>query len=217
VNHFEIFKELYYKELEQKEALRTNAISLPLTILTGISAIQFYFLTNFSYIISPFLSVVFFVFVMASAIAIGISIYFLTSSYNNFFRGRKYRFVSQADLLHKYYVELQKYHSQHDKKSQEEIDKVFEDYLLKCFVECTAHNQLQNDTRSNLINKVNQYLIIAITTTALTTAVFLSNFFLKKNSPVEVKVLNLNTTTLQVDSILNLKVKDYAAREREQQ
>jgi hypothetical protein len=156
------FRAIFEREQSRKLEL-DNAINLPITIATGLGGLIYFFFDTLNHnigvahcclsLILLVLTPTFFVF---SAIAFLFSLFFLASSLNNFFSGFEYPDFPKTKDLHEYLIKVQEYEKLNNATS------VFDDYLIKKYVDFSDRCIVINDKRSLHLHYAKTSLILTL-------------------------------------------------------
>ena len=169
MDRYEFYKERYYNELERKGSTMESH-GIPISLLTGLLAALFYFVTNLGLedVVFNWALFLFFILMIPSLIFISAAFYYLYRSYSG---GYKYYNLPNTDALQKHEVKLLEEFKGQDNANQL-AKKKFRGFLIKQFIECTATNTVNNNKRAHFLFWANRMLICAITCIALSTAPF---------------------------------------------
>ena len=167
MDSYQFYKSLYDRELKRRIDLDA-AINLPMTLLSIIVAANSYLAkesdwTNCSAQIFIQKTLVF-----LTAIGLGISIYYLTRSYNNFFKGFAYRNLGLTTEIRKYENQLESYNQKVDEEKQIKFEKIVVDKLTNVIDDHIVFN----DKRSLDLHHAKTYLIIYIMLTIINFIIF---------------------------------------------
>lgn len=163
MDSYQLYKSFYDRELNRRKDL-DSAINIPLTILSIIVAANTYIIKqrglterfNQELIQDLLLAFIF--------IGLGISIFFLTRSYNNLFKGFAYRNLGFTSEIRKYEtVDISKY----NKQVVETAKLSFENVIIDKITQITDNHIAFNDKRSHDIYLAKTFLIISVMLTAL--------------------------------------------------
>lgn len=189
MDRFDYYKEVYYKELENRNDIN-NSLSLPIGLITGMIAGLFYFLTAFNYKYSVWLSAFFISVVVISVINLVFSIYYLIQAYCKITKGYDYSILADSSVIDSYYLELKNYYSKHLAPNTN-ADEESKNYLISEMVRNTDDNQKNNKEKGKHRYNCEKYLIISFI--ALTTAIpfFTLNYIFKPSNNIqEVKIVS---------------------------
>jgi len=148
----------YYKDLFDKEMLRRkdmdSSINNPIIIITLIVGL----LSYVNKTPEPFLLAPLNIVSIIIALLLVVSIFFLTKSYNNFFKGYSYHNLPHTKELRNYQKEIEGY----NKKCKDKDKVSFHEYLIDNYVELTDLNGKVNKKRLYYIYIAKTSLIISL-------------------------------------------------------
>lgn len=157
IENVDLYKEFYFFEINRKHELN-NAINIPVLILTLIFSINFYLFSQELIIeinyLGKFLTLI-------SIISVSYSIYFLISSFTNFFKNHFYSEV--ANML-----EILKFDEVNRESSNE-----FQKYLKEEFAKCSSHNFEINRKRTEDLANSKKGIFISLITTFIFSIIYL--------------------------------------------
>jgi hypothetical protein len=207
--NLDFYKDLYNEEIEQKESLRSS-IGTPLSLISALAAVFYFYLTSFDFLGNHIVTGFFALGLLSSAFVMGVCIYHLIKSYNNF-TGRTYRYPAQADQLRKHQKDLIAHYQTHHTMTVPQANEKFEEDLIGILVDAAKFNAKQNEERTECLNSANKFLIIAIVITIVNIIPFSINHFLQKKEIEKIEVVNLSSNQLrfEIDSIVKTKIKEY--------
>ena len=163
MDSYQFYKAIYDRELSRRKDL-DSAINLPLTILSIIVAANSYIVKALDSIenslqvrIQNYLIILIF-------IGLGISIFYLTRSYNNLFKGFAYKNLGLTTEIRKYEkIDMANYNIKVDEKDK----LVFEDIIISKLTSITDDHILFNDKRSLDLYRARTFIIVSIMLTAI--------------------------------------------------
>ncbi|WP_430815217.1 hypothetical protein [Carboxylicivirga sp. RSCT41] len=167
MNKLEFYKSIYERENLRRDVLN-NSVSIPVGILSGLTASIVYLCTSFDYSNGLYLKIFFLSFVTISAIILFISIIYLIKSFNNFHKGYDYREIALLKDIDKYYVELKEQY----KKKPPKAERKFIKYMESEYITYADNNTQINDARSYDLYKSKQFLFYTLITIGLTSIPF---------------------------------------------
>lgn len=169
---YQFYKSIYDRELNRRKDL-DSAINLPLTILSIIVGANSYVIKENDFVGVSFQQISQDILLMLVLFVLGISIFYLTRSYNNLFKGFAYKNLGLTSAIREYEnVELIKYNSRVEEKDKIHFDKVIIDKLTGI----TDNHTIFNDKRSHDLYLAKTFLIIGIILTALNFLLFSLKF-----------------------------------------
>jgi hypothetical protein len=173
MDSYQFYKSLYDRELNRRIDL-DSAINLPLTILSIIVAANSYIVKESSFVINSNRNSIQTSLLILIVIGVGVSIFYLTRSYNNFFKGFAYRNLGLSTGIRKYEsTDLVNYN-----KQVEEKDRInFEIVLIDKLTQITDNHIIFNDKRSRDLYLAKTILIISTLLTSINFILFLLKYF----------------------------------------
>lgn len=160
MDSYSFYKSLYDRELNRRKDL-DSSVSVPLTLISIIVAANSYILKQAASFLPehPFKGAL----IILSLAALAVSIFFLTRSYNNFFKGFEYRDIGFASEIRSYeIVQLPDYNS---KVSAGDAIR-FEDELIEKLNEITNNHMRLNDKRGHDLYLAKTFIIVSLALTA---------------------------------------------------
>lgn len=160
MNNYSLYKSLYDRELNRRIQF-DNSINLPVTILTLIVGLNFYYLKNIG--IKNINGILFWDYsgILLIFLLFLISLYFLIKSYNNLFRGFSYRNLAKPSEIEDFRLELVGYNI-------EVAEKVsFESVMIKRLNQVTDNHILINDQRSIDLYRCKTFIILTLMTSGI--------------------------------------------------
>ncbi|RZN80966.1 MAG: hypothetical protein EVB11_11045 [Winogradskyella sp.] len=165
MENFNFYKELFEKELSRKVEIE-NSVNIPIGILTLLISSVF-FLNKNIYGKTDFLIKIGMVLIV---ISITLSFVFLTKSFNNFFKGFKYKNLPDTIELRNYQLKLNEYNSQVKKDEKES----FKNYLIDNYIQMTDNNLKINRKRLYDLFISKTFIIISIILTMILGIIIIS-------------------------------------------
>lgn len=171
MDSYQFYKSRYDRELNRRKDLDA-AINLPLTLLSIIVAANSY-LVKESIWTSCSAKIIFQkILILLTSICLTISIYYLTKSLNNFFKGFAYRNLGLTTEIRNYENELQNY----NRKVEEDKQISFETIIVDKLTTIIDDHIIFNDRRSHDLYSAKTFLIICIMLTILNFIIFSLKF-----------------------------------------
>jgi hypothetical protein len=153
----ELYKEFYFFEINRKHELN-NAVNIPVLILSTIVSIHFYLFSQTmdccTFYVGKLISII-------TALGIIYSIYYLISSFSNFYKNHTYREVAEMKIVYDYEIK--------NKKNKIE----FENYLKEEFANCASHNFIINKQRTEDIAKSKKGIFVSLISTFLFSIIYI--------------------------------------------
>ena len=172
MDSYQLYKSLYDRELKRRYDLDA-AVNLPLTLLSIIVAANSYLVKESAWTDCSAKIIAQKVLVFITAIFLGISIYYLTRSLNNFFKGFAYRNLGLTTEIRKYEKDLQNYN---DKVVDEEKKISFENIIIDKLTNVIDDHIIFNDKRSHDLYSAKTFLIVCIMLTIINFLIFSLKF-----------------------------------------
>ncbi|MFW7189921.1 hypothetical protein [Lysinibacillus sp. BNK-21] len=198
MNRLELYKELYFKELERKEQISARLqwiISFWLIVMGGI----LFSLNNIHKIASD-MKIYFFVLIFVSLLAM-----LRSTLYIGFcLWGKTIDYLPSPKSIEREYENLVTHYAGYP-EYQGEIEKVFEKRMMEIFNECSTLITRVNDTTITKLVKSTQSMLIAAILLLLSFSFMLPDF-LKGEEPIN-KVEIINGSDLKSDEWIKLRIK----------
>jgi|688.fasta_scaffold777998_1 hypothetical protein len=173
MDSFSFYKGIYDRELNRRKDL-DSAINTPVTILTVLFTANFYLLNKIpkpKTINDLTIEEVIFVIIF---IIVAVSIFYLTKSYNNLFRGFVYRNIAKASQIREFESStIPKYNLECEKGK--ELN--FENELINKLTKIAENHTVMNNTRSLDLYKTKTFIIIALILTAINSLILTFKYF----------------------------------------
>lgn len=171
IDKFEFYKEAYYKELDRRDAL-TNALNVPITVLTGLIAINSYMFLNYSF--TAEVSSYFKVLSAVNIVSLVVTIIMLIYSY---LAKPEIKLIQGGDVITRTQKDVENQIKENQEKYTEFIDVDAEKYTASysIFIACTDHNIKSNDSKSNAMYNAKISLCINIALTLICLFFFTKN------------------------------------------
>jgi hypothetical protein len=189
---FELYKELYHKENDRRNEVQ-NALNIPIAIISALSTGIYFFVTTFDYKVSLILNYIFCVLCIITTLTLIMSIFYLVRAFSNFTKGYEYTGLAYPQELYNWNLELESYYHKYGVDIIE-AEKQFKKHIIEKLVKHTDHNMYVNDKKYGYIYNSKKYLILGLTTLLLTTIPFGYNYFHKKESVQQIKVVDSDST-----------------------
>jgi hypothetical protein len=151
---FDFYEKLYFHEIDVHEKLITR-IQVPLIIIISMTGVLAFMLQNYENTINNQASFFFVIFLVASSLALLVSIcFFIRSSF-----GHTYSLLPKAEKTESYREELYKTYNEY-KDGKDIAEHHLDEYLCQYMIKCSSINTEVNDKRAWYLHKLNGYLII---------------------------------------------------------
>lgn len=171
MDSYQFYKSLYDRELSRRKDLDA-AINLPMTLLSIILAANTYVVKETDWTNCLTQLFILTALISLTAIGLGISIFYLTRSYNNFFKGFAYRNIGLTTEIRKYENELESYNQKVDDEKRIKFENIVVDKLTNIIDD----HIIFNDKRSHDLYSAKTFLIICIMLTILNFIIFSLKF-----------------------------------------
>ena len=184
----EFYKEKYYKEFERRNRLE-DSLNFPFGIVSALSAIWFYYISNFQFGIDGYNRILFISLMSASIVLILISIVNLLNSYHTLSKRYQWGYLPDADTVEKYSKDLEEWHTKNS-SSVDEAKKEFEDYLITKFNEASSLDSYQNKRKSAYLHWGKTFLYYSVSALLLASISYAYKSYEKKekvNTKIEMK------------------------------
>ena len=161
MDSLQFYKSLYDRELNRRKDL-DDAINLPITVLSIIAAANTYLLANFSFNYCE--KLIIYVISLLLFVSFSISVFYLTRSYNNLFKGFAYtNFALSKEIRTFETVDIPNFNKQ--VSDNESIS--FENSLIEMLNQYTDDHIVFNDKRSSDLYKSKAFLIVSLLFTGI--------------------------------------------------
>jgi hypothetical protein len=143
----DFYKDQYDKSLSVRAEIN-GSLSTPIGIITALLAGLYFCATNFDYNDDVWLSIIFVVIAISSAILLGVAIIYLILSFSDFLDDHRYFYLNDADTLAQYYSDLIDFYTNNPPTAPSTIEahakKDFDSYLKAELIRNAANNQRTN-------------------------------------------------------------------------
>jgi hypothetical protein len=200
MNRFDLYKELYYKEIEQRESI-ANSLTLPIGIITAQVAWLYYFYNNIAFngrnfqICATIILIVTFLLILCTIAVLILSFYRPDITNQRHDRGTKNKFWHRFRTLYAYgkMTNMAGYEAGYQVLLQNNNDESFsetqmEEALIKGFLTCIDKNSYLNRVKTAYMLKSKIFMILALTF-SLILLIFTVTFPKTVKSPSEVKII----------------------------
>lgn len=157
MENIELYKEFYFFEINRKYELN-NSVNIPVLILSTIVSIHFYLFSQtmdcYILLIGKLLSSI-------TVLGMVYSIYYLISSFSNFFNNHSYRELADMKSVYDYEIK------------NRDNENEFNNYLKVEFANCASHNFIINKRRTEDIAKSKKGIFISIISTFLFSIIYI--------------------------------------------
>lgn len=170
---FEFYKGLFDREIQRRNDL-DNALSIPVGMITILTAVISYIFPNLDFKAHSFLSYVIIILLIIDAGSMIIAVVFLSLSYNNGLKGHKYLMYNAATSLREYELQVAAYNEEN--KPIERID--YEHNLIQNLNRYTDNHIKINDSRELNLHFAKSALIISLFIVLITIILFIIKKYL---------------------------------------
>lgn len=153
MSDLEYFKSLFDREQVRKVELN-NEINIPIGIITLISGGV---ILVFKEAVTSLCSLSFLMIVVIGSLLMA-SVLYLAKSYNNLFKGFKYKYLPDSMEMYKHKKDLKNYNRKVNKAEQE----CFKDYLIENYANLNSTNMKINRSRLQYLYVAKTLVIIAL-------------------------------------------------------
>ena len=186
MDNFEFCKEHYFFEINRKHQL-TNALALPIGLLTVIGGILAYYLKHLVYS-GGIVPVLYSALVVVALYFVGKTVYYLICSYHDY----TYSYIATPDELLDYHKNLIQHHANNISQADDDLH----DYVLEQYSKKASINTWNNDSKSEYLHEANTNLIYSLILILLISAPY---FYLNNHDSEKVyKVELTNNEILQL-------------------
>lgn len=205
MNHFEFYKELYFKENERRQEV-LNSLNIPIAIITALSSASYLFITSFDYRIEVFLSAIFIGMISITSICLLFAIYFLIRAFSDFTKGYEYSGIPYTNELYDWNKKLERHFEEYE-NDKELANEHYTVFITENLVKHTEHNMYVNDKKHGYIYRSKKFLIIALILTLITLIPFGYSHFNKDVTVHKVELMEergvLESNSYKLDEKLN--------------
>lgn len=192
-------------------------MSTPIGILTALLAGLYFCTTNFDYSDDPKLTQYFIAIAIIVVVLLVFAIFLLAMVFAEFFRGRLYISINNAERLNDYYGDLVAFYTANPPGAGVTVDAAaqadFEAYLTQEYIRNAANNQTLNRVKTARLFLSNRFMIYALISLSLLIVPFGIDFGRNKGKDKVQKVtidqalpVNLSIK-YQKDTVLRLNIK----------
>lgn len=214
-DHYEFYKELYFKEQERRHEV-SNALNIPLAIITGLIAGFYVLITTFSYEIHWLVIVLFVLFLLAAVGFLFAGIYWLVLAFvtkAGFFKFKftnvfEYKTIDFLVKIRDWYTQEHVANMYYDAGTpgiEEKATNDLKENLIAQYIEKADHNATVNDQKLSYIFNCKMFLIYSLLLSAAAFVPYLVAFFWKPDEihkiQIESGLLNVTETVSKSDSI----------------
>lgn len=155
----ELFKELYWKELDRKDKINSN-LSLPAGIITVIAGVDAYYIQHFPSHRCELWNISFVVLSILLAISIAFAVYYFFRAYH---LGHAYGYIPTPNEIARYASDLKNYYMS---IKEPNVDEVVENdlriFLASKYSEYGTINTQNNDEKSKYLHRTNVAISISL-------------------------------------------------------
>lgn len=173
MDSYQFYKSTYDRELNRRKDL-DSAVNLPSTILSIVVAANSYILKAHEISTDKWQYATQKILILLISICLAVSIYYLTKSYNNLFKGFAYKNLALTSSIREYEtVSLADYNSKVDENNKLSFDNI----IINKLTSITDNHTIFNDRRSLDLYRAKTFLIICIILTAINFLIFSTKIF----------------------------------------
>src|ERR1700748_1484601 len=163
------YKEQYEKSLAARTEI-DGSLSTPIGILTALLAGLYFCATNFDYSDGYWLTLVFIIFAAICGVLLIVAIVLLAMVFAEFFTGRAYFILNDANVLNDFYLGLVAFYNANPPvtgTAEDAAQAEFDAYLAGEFIRNAANNQEINRLKSARRFQSNRFMIYALISLSL--------------------------------------------------
>jgi hypothetical protein len=187
MDNFELYKELYHKENERRQEVYNN-LNIPIAIITAITTVTYYLITNFDYSFENFLNIIFIILIILTFLGIVLSSFFLIKAFTNVKSRVEYTGLPYAQALYDWHKELVNHFLKYG-SNQQAADEYFKKFITENLVKHVDHNMYVNDRKMKNIWLSKGIIVITLLLTFLNLFPFSYNYFNKKERIEKIEVV----------------------------
>lgn len=161
---FELLKDMYYYELEQKEKIN-NRITIPMAIITLLIGLAVFYFKNLEDIGTNIWGYAFFVIYGIYVLLVLITIYLIFRAYYNY----EYAYIPSPDVIetdikniNRYYDENYEQYFKEKGSKQDLIEQDIENIISEYYKKSIHQNIPMNEKKSKLLRYTGNTLLLAI-------------------------------------------------------
>jgi hypothetical protein len=208
MKRLDFYIDWYQKENERQISLN-DSLNLPIGILTGLFAVIFFMLKEFTFSTETRMWVlsIFVILILAAVVCWIIVAYNLYMSYNRLHVGYEYKGIPYPTILNEQYDKLQTYVEENILKLGSSItkDSLFEAQLSEMISEYLNRNISNNDQKSMYLHISKRFLLICILFIILSSLPFFCNYIKYQDNKEITKVQVMNIPDLNKTNNLEYK------------
>lgn len=197
-DHYEFYKEIYFKEQERRQEV-SNALNIPLAIITGLIAGFYVLITTFSYEIHWSIIVLFVLLLLGAVGFLFAGIWWLVLAFatrNGFFKIKfdnvfEYKTIDFLQNIHDWHAQEHAANMYYDAGVQGIEEKANDDLkenLIAQYIEKADHNATVNDQKLSYIFNCKMFLIYSLLLSAAAFAPYLISFFWKPDEIHKIQI-----------------------------
>ncbi|SFK22001.1 hypothetical protein SAMN04488518_103100 [Pseudovibrio ascidiaceicola] len=165
IDIFEIYKELYFHEIQMRESINSR-IQIPAAIIVSNIGVLSYMLSNVTPTSADFYTA-WILLMILNAILLSFSITYLIFAWH----GSEYRFLPSSGATREYAKTLEKHYADYEDAENLTSNAIY-NYLIDKYITCTDTNSKSNDNRSYNIHFSNRFLSLSLFLTLITFGCF---------------------------------------------
>jgi len=179
MNRLNFLIDWYHKENERHSNLN-NSLSIPIGILTGLFALFFFLVKEFSFKNEShfYIKLLFISFLILACIFWLLVVFNLFRSYNNLFKGYEYKGLPYPTTLNEQYEILEKFVNDNKKEldSDDTAQSFYESQLIEMLSDDLNRNISNNDIKSRYLHIAKKYLLGCIIAVIISAAPFMAHY-----------------------------------------
>lgn len=220
MNRLDFLIDWYHKENERHSNLN-NSLSIPIGILTGLFALFFFLVKEFSFKSESHLfeKVLFIIFLITAFLCWLMVVFNLFCSYNKLFTGYEYKGLPYPTVLNKQYSDLETFVIENKAELDEDdtAQNIYESQLIDMLSEDLNRNIANNDTKSAYLHTAKQYLLGCIIAVLLSSVPFMVNYIKngKEDKTYNVDIKNAKDFDFKKDFDVTIKNSSDLKNERQ--
>jgi hypothetical protein len=210
MNRLDFLIDWYHKENERHSNLN-NSLSIPIGILTGLFALFFFLVKEFSFKSEShfYIKLLFVSFLILACICWLLVVFNLFCSYNNLFKGYEYKGLPYPTILNEQYENLEKFVSENKDEldSDDTAQNFYESQLIEMLSDDLNRNLANNDIKSRYLHIAKKYLLGCIIAVIVSAVPFMVNYIQngKEDKIYNIDVKNAKDFSLRKEYDVTIK------------
>lgn len=213
-DHYEFYKEFYLKEQDRRQEV-SNALNIPLAIITGLIAGFYVLITTFSYDIHWMIIALFVLLLLGAVGFLFAGIYWLVLAFvskdgffkiifDSVFEYKTIDFLLNIRDWHAQSHAANMYYDAAVPEIEKKADKDLRESLIAQFIEKADHNATVNDQKLSYVFNCKMFLIYSILLSAAAFIPYLISFFFKDDAQkikIESGIVSFTNAVPTIDSL----------------